>query len=818
VSAALGPRATGWVTLARLERLRDVRPAFALYGLLALLSFPTLGHLLAGEDGIGYALDVFELPRTGVSQDWLANGLTLWNTHLTGGNALFAQQSNTPFGIDVPLAFVIGPFGAYVAVVWLLAASAGVSMHLFLRDSLRLSTVAALGGSVIYLFGFWHYIYGLAGPAIPLLLWAMDRAVDPGPRRWRFALVGAVAATVVLYHGLSQVVLFVAGIQLLHALVTASDRRAVAGRLLTWGVTWALALGLYAPLVLSQLVMLPISVRSIWDLQALDPRTAVEAMADAVRHYSQVLVGVPVGGGIGTSPARYGTYFMGAIGLPLLALGIVGARRDRRSWFLLVLLFAVPAWEAISYFAAPIQAQLGFLKSFQLVRLRHLLPFVLAANAALGLDLLARTVLIGRPLPFTGRVRRAVVAATLLPLGIAVAVAAREVVRRRHDLRLLEVPALGWTLLLVALVVGLAALALLAVAVMRQRRTGSGGVAPAVVVVALLLILAGERTAYAWGERLTNTRANLGTWAQTLGDTPATAFLRGRPGIDVDRVLSFGGRPNQVAAAGMLQVDGYQSLYPVTYHAFFGALIAPALADSPSNAIYYGAWGNRTITFGPKVDPELVALSGARWLYVLDGEVPTVPGIIARFRDGTTTIYEVSQVLPRAFVAGAVDVLRDQEDVVAALSAAGLDELRGSAFVPAGADADGLLAAVPAGAAAGTAGTATITAYTPDRVVVAVRADRSGVLVLTDVMAPGWVADRDGQTVPIATVDATFRGVAVDSATREVVFRYAPAFTYAGFAVAGVSLALMVAWALAVRQHDRRRPPPGASGTDYGTW
>ena len=252
----------------------------------------------------------------------------------------------------------------------------------------------------------------------------------------------------------------------------------------------------------------------------------------------------------------------------------------------------------------------------------------------------------------------------------------------------------------------------------------------------------------------------------------------------------------------MLQVDGYQSIYPETYHAFFGALIAPQLAGDPGLAIYYGKWGNRTVTFGPDVDPELVALSGARWLYVLGKEVPTVPGIVARFQDGASTVYEVPSVLPRAFVAGGLETRRDLADVVASLAAADLDRLRGTLYVTSGQEADTLRGGMPADLVDGPGGTATIATYTPDRVVVDVAADRPGVLVLTDVMAPGWVAERDGIEVPIATVDATFRGVSVDGSTRQVVFRYVPIFTYAGFGLAAIALACAIAWALGVRRRD----------------
>ena len=547
--------------MTRLESLRSGAGPILLYGLLALLSFPTLGHLVAGEHAVVYALDVFELPRTGVQQDWLANGLTLWNTHLTSGNALFAQQSNSPFAIDVALAFLVGPFAAYVVYVWLMAAVAGLSMHLFLRDSLRLSTFAVVAGAIIYAFGFWHYIYGLAAPAIPLLLWLMDRAVVPDPRRWRYVLGGSLVGALVLYHALSQVVLILAVVQLAYLVFTAADRREVRSRILVWGATWILALALYGPVFISQLVMLPISVRTLWDLLAFYDPTSVQAVIDTVRHYSQVLVGVPVGEGLGVSPARYGTYFLGAVGLPLLVLGIVGVRRDRRGWFLLALLLAIPAWDLVAVVLAPVQQQLGFLKSFQMDRIRHLLPFAMVANAAFGLDLLARTVLVGQPLRI-GRWRWAAVGASLIPLGIAFAVAARQVLRRRNDLLALEIPALGWGLLFVALAVGLACLVLLGFAVVRTRN-GPRNALGAVLIAGLLLALAGERAAYAWGERLTDVPAYLGTWDETLGVTPAKSFLLRQPGIEVDRVLSFGGRPNQMAAAGMLQVDGYQIDLPI---------------------------------------------------------------------------------------------------------------------------------------------------------------------------------------------------------------------------------------------------------------
>ena len=109
------------------------------------------------------------------------------------------------------------------------------------------------------------------------------------------------------------------------------------------------------------------------------------------------------------------------------------------------------------------------------------------------------------------------------------------------------------------------------------------------------------------------------------------------------------------------------------------------------------------------------------------------------------------------------------------------------------------------------AGAATILSLTPDRVEIGVEADAPAVLILTDVMAPGWIAERDGAEVPIATVDGAFRGVAVDPSTSTVVFRYVPTFTYLGFVAAGLSLLAAIGWALLVRRRDGRSSEPSST-------
>jgi hypothetical protein len=685
---------------------------------------------------------------------------------------------------------------------WLVAALAGLSMHMFLRDSLGLSTPAVLGGSIIFLFGFWIFINGVSGVALPLMLWLGDRAMIQAAGRWRFVLAGALAGALLLYHGQSQIVLIAGGVQLAYLVLTspAGGRRA---RLGFWIATWALALGMYAPVLVTQLVMLPTSQRTIWDLRALyDPRP-LEALRDILALYSPTLIGVPLGGDLGASPARYGTYFLGGIGLPLLAIGVVWGRRTPRTWFLLLLLVAIPLVDLIGLLLTPFQEQLGFLKTFQVVRIRHLFPFALAANAALGLEVLFRW-WTGDRLPSI-RIgwRTIVVAASVVPIALAAIVAGAQVVRRRRDLLELDTVALGWTLLLLALLVGAVVIVVALVAVWQSGRDPGRRCFGAAAVLAALLLLAGERALYAHGERFVG--PYVGSWSSNLDITTGQAFLLGQPGIELQRVLAFGENPNRLAAGGLSMADGYQAVYPLTYHRYFGALIDPQLDTDPAAETYYGKWGNRAITFGPLVDPELVALVGVRWLYVRGDEVPSVPDAAERFRDGDITVYEVPSMLPRAFLASGLRVESGPDAVVAALATADLPTLIRTAFIADGQDSE-VLSRLPREDGSLTPGSAAIVSLAPDRVEVDVAAGGPAVLVLTDVMAPGWVAERDGVPVPIATVDGAFRGVAVDPSTSRVVFRYVPTFTYLGFVVAGLSLLVGLGWALLVRRRDGRTP------------
>jgi uncharacterized membrane protein YfhO len=98
------------------------------------------------------------------------------------------------------------------------------------------------------------------------------------------------------------------------------------------------------------------------------------------------------------------------------------------------------------------------------------------------------------------------------------------------------------------------------------------------------------------------------------------------------------------------------------------------------------------------------------------------------------------------------------------------------------------------------AGDAAITLSSPEQVVIQVNAESDGTLNLRDTCYPGWVAQVEGNTVPIECVDTVFRAVHVPAGEHTVVFSYAPQSVQIGafISLAGAAL-FIVALLLVIR-------------------
>jgi hypothetical protein len=774
------------------------------YVVVAALSFPILEIIVHGESALQYAHDVFndDVPRLfSIAADWRANGPVLWDPHLTAGNALLAQFALPPLAPDVLFSFVLTPFAAYALNAALMAFAAGVSMHLFLRDSLRLATVACFAGGILATLAFWHYIYGYAALALPLLLWSTDRALADGNRR-RDVLV-AVAVIAFLY-GSSQVqIVLIDGVVVLAwVLATGSTGHSRLARVGGLAAVWVLATLLAAPVLASQVVAIPDSQRSIWDLAYLYPLGP--DLEQVARLYGGILFGVPVTGGIGGSGDIYGSFFLGVLGLPLLVAGVVAPRRTGRERLLLVLLVAIPVVDVLALFAVPLQEHIALLRSFQFIRVRHLMPIALIVNAAIGLGWLAERDIAGR-LAGLGRLRRIAGAIGLGGVGPALAwqgITAIQHVRHPTGSRLLRE---GWALGLVALVIGGIVLAAVAIAVtLRARRPALGGTAfVGAVVLVVVLGLTGERLFFARAER--DLDGQLASWADRMALTPAQAFIASQAGGG--RVLSIGEDANRALVAGLDAVDGYQTIYPLPYHDLFGAMIAPQLAVDPVRDRYFNKWGNAAFAFGTRLDMAVADLLGVRWLYDR-GEPLADPGLTARFSGAGVTVYENPAVFPRAFIVHQLHVQPDGATVMAAIGAASVASLRSDAYL-ALTDLPSEGAPVVSDAPPNAADQATVESDTIDRIGIRTHTASPGILVLADTYTPDWVAQVDGASVPVLAADGALRGVALPGGDHHVTFSYRPIATYAGIVLALIAAAVLAGWlALGRRRRERATEPP----------
>jgi hypothetical protein len=800
-----------------------VRRPWLVYLALTPLAHPVLEMLLFGERALQQAHDVLDddIPRLySIAADWSRFGPVLWDKHLTSGNALFAQFALPPTAPDVLLSFVVPPFAAFFLTTALLVFLSGLSMHLFLRDAVRLRAVACFAGGVMLLFAFQNYIYGFAVASLPLLLWSIDRSTRPdAPRRWL-----GLSALIVLFLLAStqiQLVVLAAGVTFVWVVLVAraGDRLATLRKALG---AWALGALLAAPIVLAQLLAVPGSQREIWPHAASVPLAA--ALRDVLHRYAAVGLGVPGAGQTGPV-AIYGTYFAGAIGLLCLAIGLGSPRRNRAGRALFLLLPALVLADVVAQLVLPYQSSLGVLSSFQFVRFRHFVPFAVAANIAVGVAAIAHL----RPSWPRGRWRPVTIGWTavlvLLALG-TIAIQVRAIGRGVAAwLRAGGVGApwnqegVAWLFALAAFALAGLAVALVLVLAIRWRglARGTGGAGSharlrrvaGLVALVLVVGIAGERALWARSERLFT--HELGTWAGYVAPTPAEQYVAAQAGGG--RVATVVDHANRSLSAGLDAVDGYEVIYPLRYHELFGVLIGPQLEGKPRVAAYYGNWGGRAYLFGTTIRKPIADLLGVRWLIVadssrIDGSIRSMyagqsmtpgPGFAEVYRDAEATVYENATPFPRAFLVHELVSSPDRKALVAALAGASAADLRARAYVAAG-DAPGVT--LPGSTASNeqpvdprdAADAASIVLDTPDRVEVETKAARDAMLVLADTYAAGWQVDVDGTPATIFPVDDALRGVAIPAGDHHVTFMYRPTVLLVGSGLSLAALALLAAW------------------------
>ncbi len=141
-----------------------------------------------------------------------------------------------------------------------------------------------------------------------------------------------------------------------------------------------------------------------------------------------------------------------------------------------------------------------------------------------------------------------------------------------------------------------------------------------------------------------------------------------------------------------------------------------------------------------------------------------------------------SNALTRAFVPHRVETVADDKARLAKLAAKEFDP-REVAYVES-----------PASLPDPCRGSANIVEEISTRIVVSVRMETPGLVVLSDLWDTGWQAYLNGVRVPILRANHAIRGVVVPAGSGTIEFRYAPASFAWGLRLAGLAGVLLLGW------------------------
>jgi hypothetical protein len=185
------------------------------------------------------------------------------------------------------------------------------------------------------------------------------------------------------------------------------------------------------------------------------------------------------------------------------------------------------------------------------------------------------------------------------------------------------------------------------------------------------------------------------------------------------------------------------------------------------------------------------------WRSVLDGHVgqPIDATLIDQQGEGKDAIYtyRLNEDQPRAWIVHEVAVNADRDAIYAALAAPDFDPRR-VAYVPQPIAVVTNQAIEPV----------SIAASQPDRLVAEAGLTTPGLLVLSEINYPGWMATVNGSPTSIVEVDGLLRGVALPGGPARVEMFFRPASLIVG----GVLSALgVVLWILLMVWPGRRRAP-----------
>lgn len=147
-------------------------------------------------------------------------------------------------------------------------------------------------------------------------------------------------------------------------------------------------------------------------------------------------------------------------------------------------------------------------------------------------------------------------------------------------------------------------------------------------------------------------------------------------------------------------------------------------------------------------------------------------------------VYENKHVVPRVFFTSKYIVTPSRQENLDTLFSSGFDEKNMITLEEPG----------PYPSESGGSGSATVASYSPNTVVLKVRASRLGYVFLSDVFTPNWQAYVDGKKSTVLRADYAFRAVPVSQGTHTVVFSYEDQAFFRGVIISFVSFIILIGY------------------------
>lgn len=264
---------------------------------------------------------------------------------------------------------------------------------------------------------------------------------------------------------------------------------------------------------------------------------------------------------------------------------------------------------------------------------------------------------------------------------------------------------------------------------------------------------------------------------------------------------------------GLETVDGYLNLYPERYQVFWEQVIAPLTRTDKKLYDYLHSWGNRVYLFPPSegfkkeseipfekfYNLELLSLANVKYIIspvtLQDRHLKLLPSstrdkqlawqnmhwqskllsfLHSDYPGTPIYIYENLETLPRFFLVSKTRIFNSSRETLNTMGKGTFDELRSTAYLN--------RADIPEDISLALHGSSinaqvSIRKYSSDKIMLNVNTTEPSILITTNNYSPFWKATIDGTETQVFPVNQTFQGVLVSIGQHEVILKYTPPYS-----------------------------------------